>query len=196
MESMIGSFNSLEMFFLICAGIGGFFIVIRVFLQFIGAGDHGDAGVHIDGHDSVDVHHSDSDLGFKFLSIHGLSTFLMMFGLIGIALYRQSGVGVILCVPGAAAGGIIAVWIVGKIFQSAAQLQSSGTLDTKDSVGATGTVYLTIPAKGVGRVNLRFKGRLRECDAMEKAGEKLDTGTPVKVVQVNDSIVVVEKIGI
>jgi membrane protein implicated in regulation of membrane protease activity len=191
----VNSFNSLELFFLGCAAIGGFFIVIRIFLQFLGAGHDSGPGIDLSGHESVDIHHADSDLGFKFLSIHGLSTFLMMFGLIGIALYRQSGVGVILCIPGAAAAGIIAVWIVGKMFQAAAQLQSSGTLDTRESVGSTGTVYLTIPEKGVGRVNVKFRGRLRECDAISKSGEKLVTGTPVRVAQVNDSILVVEKIG-
>lgn len=187
MNSMLGRFDGLETFFLVCAVVGGFFIVVRIALQFVGA------GTDVDGHDAVDVHHADSDLGFKFLSIHGLSTFLMMFGLIGLALYRQSGVGPLLCVPGAAAAGSIAVWIVGKLFQGAAGLQSSGTLDTRDSAGATGTVYLTIPEKGIGRVNIRFKGRLRECDAMEIHGGKLDTGTPVRVVGVNDSILMVER---
>ena len=188
------SFNSLDIFFIACAAIGGFFVVIRIALQFFGADHDTDAGIQLGGHDGVDVHHADSDLGFKFLSIHGLSTFLMMFGLIGLALYHQSGLSVLVAIPGAAAAGVLAVWVVGKLFRSAVNLQSSGTLETRDAVGATGTVYLTIPEKGVGRVNVRFRGRLRECDAMEKEGEKLTTGTPVKVVQVRDSMLVVEKI--
>ncbi len=191
MKTMLGSFDSLEKFFLVCAVSGGFFIIIRIMLQFVGSSSDMDMP---GGHDAMDVHHADSDLGFKFLSVHGLSTFLMMFGLIGLALYRQSGVGPILCVPGAAAAGVIAVWIVGKLFQGAAGLQSSGTLDNRDSVGATGTVYLTIPEKGIGRVNIRFKGRLRECDAMAIHGEKLDTGTPIRVIKVSDSILMVERV--
>ena len=189
------SFNSLDMFFIACAAIGGFFVVIRIALQFFGADHDTDAGIDLGGHGWVDIHHADSDLGFKFLSIHGLSTFLMMFGLIGLALYHQSGLSVLVAIPGAAAAGVLAVWVVGKLFQSAVGLQSSGTLDNREAVGATGTVYLTIPEKGVGRVNVRFRGRLRECDAMEKNGDKLVTGTPVKVLEIHDSILVVEKIG-
>ncbi|MBU1169529.1 MAG: NfeD family protein [Proteobacteria bacterium] len=189
---MADSFNGLEMFFIACAVIGGFFVLIRLVLQFAGGGTDGDMGV--DGHGSVDAHHADSDLGFKFLSIHGLSTFLMMFGLMGLALYRQSQVGAFFALGGASVAGIAAVWVIGKLFQGAARLQSSGTLETKDAVGSTGTVYLTIPEKGVGRVNISFLGRLREFDAMEINGDVLATGSPVRVVKVNSSILVVEKI--
>lgn len=191
---MFDSFNGLEMVFIACAAIGGFFVVVRLVLQFAGAGSHGDTGVDVSGHGAVDAHHADSDLGFKFLSIHGLSTFLLMFGLMGLALHHQSQVGAVFSLAGAVVAGTVAVWIIGKLFQGAARLQSSGTLETRHAVGSTGTVYLTIPEKGVGRVNISFQGRLREFDAMEKNGNVLPTGTPVQVVNVNASILVVEKL--
>jgi membrane protein implicated in regulation of membrane protease activity len=181
-------FNGLEIFFLACAVIGGFFVLIKLLLQFVGGDTDTDLGVDSD----IDTEHTDSDVGFHLLSMHGLSAFFMMFGLVGIAFYRQSQVGVIISITGAMAAGMVSVWAIGKLFQGAARLQSSGTLKTADAVGSTGTVYLTIPERKTGRVTINFRNRLREFDACEKNGAEVSTGTAVRVVQVNANILVVE----
>jgi len=187
---MFANFNGLEMFFLACAIFGGFFVVVKLILQFIG----GDADTGADGISDIDIdtEHVDSDIGFRLLSMHGLSAFFMMFGLVGLALYRQSQAGVIISMVGAVVAGLISVWVISKIFRGAARLQSSGTLKTSDAVGSTGTVYLTIQEGGIGRVSLSFRNRQREFDACEKNGGKVPTGTPVRVVQVNANVLVVE----
>jgi membrane protein implicated in regulation of membrane protease activity len=185
-------FNGLEMFFLGCAVIGGFFVLVKLVLQFVG-GDS-DADVGVDGDIGIEAEHVDSDIGFRALSMQGISAFFMMFGLVGLALYRQSQLGVVISIVGAVAAGLFSVWVMGKLFQMASRLQSSGTLQTADAVGCTGTVYLTIPEGGTGRVSLNFKNRLREFDAIEKNGAELPTGTPVRVVQVTANILVVESI--
>jgi membrane protein implicated in regulation of membrane protease activity len=181
-------FNGLEIFFLVCAVIGGFFVFLKLITQFAG----GDSATGIGVESDIDTHHADSDIGFRLLSMHGLSAFFMMFGLVGLALYRQSQAGVIISIIGAVAAGTVSVWIIGKIFQGASQLQSSGTLQTADAIGSTGTVYLTIPAGGIGRVSINFRNHLREFDATEKNGAEAPTGTPIRVVQVNANILVVE----
>ena len=141
---------------------------------------------------NIDTGHLDSDMGFRLLSMHGLSAFFMMFGLVGLALYRQSQAEVIISIIGAVAAGMVSVWAIGKLFQGAARLQSSGTLKTADAVGSTGTVYLTIPAGGTGRVSLNFQNHLREFDATGKNGTEMPSGTPVRVVKVNANVLVVE----
>jgi len=181
-------FNGLEFFFLACALIGGFFVVVKLFMQFVG----GDTDTNVDVDTGVDAGHVDSDIGFRLLSMHGLSAFFMMFGLVGLALYRQSQAGVVISIIGAVAAGIISVWVISKIFQGALQMQSSGTLKTSDAVGSTGTVYLSIPKGGTGRVSLNFQNRLREFDATGQNGIEVPTGTPIRVVQVNANILVVE----
>jgi membrane protein implicated in regulation of membrane protease activity len=187
---VFSDFNGLEMFFLACAIIGGFFVLIKLILQFIGGDTHTDLSVDSD--IDIDTAHVDSDLGFRLLSMHGLSAFFMMFGLVGLAFYRQSQMGAIISIIGAVAAGMVSVWVIGKLFQGAAKLQSSGTLKTADAVGSTGTVYLTIPEGGMGRVSLNFKNRLREFNATEKNGSAVPTGTPIRVVQVNANVLVVE----
>jgi membrane protein implicated in regulation of membrane protease activity len=187
---IFSDFNGLEMFFLAGAIIGGFFVVVKLAMQFIG-GD-ADADVGGTGDIGIDTEHVDSDVGFRALSMQGLSAFFMMFGLVGLALYRQSQMGVIISMVGAVAAGMVSVWIIGKLFQAAARLQSSGTLQISDAVGSTGTVYLTIPEGGTGRVSLNFRNRLREYDAIEVNGAAVTTGTPVRVIQVNANVLVVE----
>lgn len=190
MVKAFSDFNGLEMFFLACAIIGGFFVIVKLILQFVG----GDSDTSIDVHSdiNIDTEHADSDVGFRLLSLHGLSAFFMMFGLVGLALFRQSQMGVFVATVGAVAAGMVSVWVIGKLFLGAAALQSSGTLKTADAVGSIGTVYLNIPANGTGRINLNFRNRLREFDASEKNGNEVPTGTPVRVVQVKANILVVE----
>ncbi|HIJ78688.1 MAG: hypothetical protein OEY01_06130 [Desulfobulbaceae bacterium] len=190
MVKAFSDFNGLEIFFLASAIIGGFFVVVKLILQFVGSDTDTDFGVDSDL--DIDAQHIDSDVGFRLLSMHGLSAFFMMFGLVGLASYRQSQLGVVISIVGAVVAGMVSVWIIGKLFEGAAGLQSSGTLKTADAIGSTGTVYLSIPKGGTGRVSLNFKSRLREFDAVERNGNEVPTGTPVSVVKLNANILVVE----
>jgi membrane protein implicated in regulation of membrane protease activity len=178
-------FTTLEIFFLICAVIGGALMAIKFILGLLGGGDiHG-----IDG-DIGD--HADADAGFHALSLLGISSFFMMFGLSGLALARQNQAGNVLSTLGALVIGAAAVWLIGKLFQKAAGLQSSGTLPISAAVGCAGSVYLTIPAGGTGVVSLNFRNHLREFDAMVEDGRELPTGAPVRVVAVRGNTLVVE----
>jgi membrane protein implicated in regulation of membrane protease activity len=190
MVNAFANLNGFEIFFLLCAIVGGFFVLVKLIMQFIGA----DAEIDTDLDAGIDAQHVDSDIGFKVLSMHSLTSFLMMFGLVGLALYRQSQVGIFLSTLGASVAGLASVWVIGRIFASVGRLQSSGTLATASAVGSTGTVYLGIPQGGTGRVCINFRGRLREFDASAADGEAIATGTPVRVVRVDASVLIVEKI--
>lgn len=190
MANAFSNLNGFEIFFLLCAVVGGFFVLVKLVMQFIGA----DAEIETDLDTGIDAQHADPDIGFKALSMHGLTSFLMMFGLVGLALYRQNRAGMVLSILGASAAGLASVWVIGRIFASVSRLQSSGTLATASAVGSTGTVYLTIPKGGTGRVSINFRGRLREFDASSADGEALASGTPIRVVRVDASVLVVEKL--
>jgi membrane protein implicated in regulation of membrane protease activity len=185
MKVLFAQFNGVEMFFLICAIIGGMFVLFRLIMQF--------AGLDHDTHD-IDAHHSDSDVGFKLLSLHGLTSFLMMFGLVGLALYRQSKIGISISIIGGILAGLFSVWIIRKLFSMTEKLQSSGTISIDSTVGAQGKVYMRIPENGTGRVLINVKNSLREYDASANDGTKIDTGDPVRVIWVDGNVLVVEKI--
>lgn len=175
---------------MLVAFIGSFFVLVKVITQFVGA--EFDTDIDTNGGTDIDAAHTDSDMGFRALSLQGISSFFMMFGLVGLALYRQSQVGVFISIIGAVIAGVASVWVIGKLFQMAYQLQSSGTLQTADAVGSSGTVYLTIPEGGVGRININFKNHYREFDASEVNGKRVPTGTPVQVIGVNANILIIK----
>lgn len=198
MDEIFGNLNTIETFYLVCAATGGSIFFVKLVLQFIGGGLDldGDAsdGVDID-MDAAHTGHIDSDVSFKTLTLHGLSAFFMMFGLVGFALYRASQTGSLISLAGACAAGGATVWVIKKLFEFAAKLQSSGTVENVSTIGAEGKVYLTIPAGGSGRVLVNFKNRFREFDAVNKDKEvALKTGERIKVVWVDGNVLVVEKI--
>ncbi len=192
MAEYFSQYNGVELFFLCCAAIGGFFVLLRFVLLFVGL-DHGGDG-DISGGPDVDGHHTDSDVGFKLLSLQGITSFLMMFGLVGMALYNQSHMGITISMVGAIIAGLGSVWVIAKMFSVVIKLQSSGTIPIDSTVGAQGKVYLTIPQNGSGRVLINVRNSLREYDAISQDKTEIETGVPVRVVWVDGNVLVVETI--
>ena len=192
MNDYFSQFNSAEIFFIICAVVGGFFVIIKFIMQFMGM-DHDGANFDMDGHD-IDAQHADSDVGFHVLSLLGISSFLMMFGLVGLAMYRQNHLGIFFSLIGAILAGCASVWIIGKMFLLFSKAKSSGTITIDSTVGAQGKVYMRIPDKGTGRVLINVKNSLREYDATSNDSKAIDTGTPIRVVWVDGNLLVVERI--
>ncbi len=185
-------FTGLEFFFLICALIGGGLFLARLIIQLFG-GSTADGDIELEvGHS--DVAHTDVDASFKLLTLQGLTAFFMMFGLVGFAMLRESRTNGGLALASAIAAGVGTVWLIGKIFSSVKKLQSSGTLDNAGAIGEQGSVYLTIRANGGGKVQITLKGRPREFEAVSKDGVEIKTGVGIRVVGVNNSVLVVEKI--
>ena len=169
--------------FLACAALGGGAFLVRTLMQLIGAGaDHGDA---------AGVHHADGDAGFRVLSFQGLAAFLMMFGLVGLALVRQSGVAAALALILAALAGVATVWVIARLFAFMGRLQSSGTINMWSAVGQEGSVYLTLPRGGLGKVEVVVQGRLGVFDARAEDGAELPTGSRISVVSVESGDVLV-----
>ncbi len=167
-----------------------FFLIRLVMLAFGGIGDAADSGVDTgfdpagDAHGAM--HHGDSGLAAQFLSVQGLTAFLMGFGWSGYAAQAglQWSAG-----PAAAAGvggGVLMVALVGTLFRGARKLEASGTLDLSGAVGLVGEVYANVPARGQGsgQVRLVLQQRQRIVNAVS-AGEALPTRTRVKILSVN-----------
>ncbi len=184
---------SVDHLFLWTAVIGGALFLVQLVLQFIGQAGGG-ADVDLSGHPgSLDMGHPGADLSFKVLSLQGLTAFLTMFGLVGMALRRESGTPVVLAVFGATAAGVGATWVISRIFRLFGKMQSSGTLDMRRAVGSAGSVYLTVTDKKPGQVQIDVEGRLLTVEATTRSGEPLATGTPIRVVEVlRDNLVMVE----
>lgn len=202
MTAWIMALNAFEKIFLICALVGGVLFAVRLIMMFVGGDSDGDAdagGGDVDAGgdaDGGDAHHdgADSDVAFKLLSFQGISAFFMMFGLVGLAMSKGSGLHYLISMLGAVVAGGATVWITDKIFRSFGRLQHSGTLNLKNAIGQEGTVYLTIKADSPGKVQVAVQGRLKTLEAVSKDKTEIKTDTKVKVVGVQASeVLVVEK---
>ena len=58
MENAFSDFNSLELFFLFCAVLGGFFVAMKTVMQFVGGDADSDLGA------------ADGDMDFNILKHH------------------------------------------------------------------------------------------------------------------------------
>lgn len=182
-----------EWFFLACAIIGGVVFLVRMVLMFVGVGGEGDLD-GLGGTDAPDTDHA-SDESFRFLSIQSMSSFFLMFGLVGLSILRNGGA-VWLAFAGAIGSGGITVWLVSLLFTGMKRLQSDGTLRINNAIGQEGTVYLTIPAEGSGQVQVPVQGALRMFEARSAKKIELRTGERIRVVEVTaGNILLVEQVG-
>jgi len=204
MTAFYESLNGIEKTFLLCALIGSTLFLIRTVLFFIGGdadteidGDFDSVGIDIDGDIEFagdDISHIDSAASFHIFSLHGITGFFMMFGLIGLAMSKQSNLGPAISVLGGLIAGVFTMWLVAKIFMSMKKLQSDGTLNLKTAIGKEGTVYLNIPAEGTGKIQIIIQERLKIFNAISDKKEEIKTGENIKVIKViSGNIFVVEK---
>ncbi len=190
MEAFYNSLTPVQKVFLFCALVGGIIFVIRMILMVIGFSDH---DVHDGGLDHVDGH-GDSDVSFKLFSLHGLTCFFMMFGLVGLGLSRQFWVPDVVAAAIGTIAGLFTFWIIAKLFSGMSKLQSDGTLKLSNAIGQQGKVYLTIPAEGTGQVQVAFQGRLMIYDAISANKEEIKTGDQIVVIDIaGGNILVVEQ---
>lgn len=175
--------------------IGGTLFILRLGMMLIG-GDLGSDGgdVPVDTGDvDVSVEHADADVSFKLLSVQGLTSFFMMFGLVGLALLKAN-LHVLITILGGAIAGLITVGTTGVIFSQMKRLQTEGTIKIQNTVGSEGTVYLTIPKNGTGQVQVIVQGSLKIFDAVSSNKNQIATGEKVRVSGVaSGNTLIVEK---
>jgi hypothetical protein len=144
-----------------------------------GVGDVGDAG----GADGVD----DSGHAFTVLSVNSVAAFAMGFGWGGLGAVLGAGWSTPVAMLTAVAGGLSMIWLLAWLLRVVWALQSSGTVDPKTALGATGEVYVTVPEhkSGSGQVRLVIRDRERIYSAITE-GEALPTRTRVRVLAVSE----------
>jgi membrane protein implicated in regulation of membrane protease activity len=199
MNEYMASLSFLEKIYLMCAVFGGGFFILRTILMLTGIGDtdaEADVDLDVDA-DAADVGHGDNfedidhgdhghgDSGLKLLTIQGLTSFIMMFGLTGFAVSRSSLLGSIFTLAIGLLVGLFAMWLVAKGFALMRSLQSSGNIRIYDAIGEEGTVYLTIPADGIGKIQITISGRLLVRNAVSQDKVELKTGRRVRVSEIS-----------
>lgn len=121
--------------------------------------------------------------GLHVLTIRGVVAFLTLFGWGGLWL-SQIGLRPFWALFLSVQMGIIGMVGIALLLREAVKLQQDGTLDLRNAVGCSGTVYLTVPAAraGSGKVNVIVQEQLCEFDAVTELDAPIPTGTEVAVV--------------
>jgi putative flippase GtrA len=186
--------TALQKTFLIVGGLGALIFFIQFILMLLGGNSDSDISdsPDIDGH--AEGVHADSDLGFKLLSIQSLSTFFMMFGLVGLAFNRGGNYNADISLGAAFAVGSIFMYIVAKMFAFFKTLQNSGTINLRNALKKEARVYLTIKPDEPGQIEVDIQGHLNIYDAVSKESVEIPTGARVKVIEVINNTMVVTKI--
>lgn len=151
----------------------------------------GDLGADVDDGD-LDADGADDDgpglfAGLRVLTLRGVVAFLAIFGW-GTLWLLRIGLHPVIALFFGVAMGIWAMILVAVLLRLALQLQEDGTVDIQNTLGRSGTVYLTIPAtrRGEGKVHLVVQEQLREFQAVTDEPESIPTGSQVRVMGVSD----------
>lgn len=157
--------------------VAGFVALVLALLSFIGFEHH-------DAFDAGDA----SDAGGGIFSVKPLTGFFLGFGWTGGLAMDAGFSGFVALVSGSVAGAVIMAVIV-LMFRMIMAMRSDGTVRIAESVGAVGTVYVTLPAARAsgGQVTVNFSGR-QETYAALQAGEKpIASGEKIRVREVLDN---------
>lgn len=130
---------------------------------------------------------ADEGIGYGFLTIKNFIAFFTIFGWTGVAL-AASDTNRALTVGIALIAGSTVVLLMIFLMRSMSKLKASGTLQIKNAIGKTATVYLIIPGnrKGLGKVTIDLQGTLRELNALTDDVTDIPTGSFVKIIGVLD----------
>ena len=138
----------------------------------------------------------DAEGVFHMLTIQGLLSFMMMFGIFGLAV-SQGNYGSMPAIFAGSLAGISSMWVVGKVFQAIAGLETDGTVSHNQSHGAKGTVYRTIRPGQSGQIQVEFQDALRTCEAVaEDETLTIQTGKFILVTGNIGEILVVKPLNV
>ena len=184
--------TSLDVYYKVIWGIAltsSLIFIIQAVMTFAGMDSGSEFDADFDG-DTGDGHGP-----FQLFTLRNLINFMLGFSWTAIALKNTVQPDWLLMLVSTLVGvGIVAV--VMYMFYAMTKLQQSGNMNTKNAIGATGTVYLSIPGQrsGTGKVHVRVQNTLRELDAITE-GDTLVTGAMIKVTGVfEESILIVSAV--
>ena len=124
--------------------------------------------------------------GLRILTVKGIISFLVVFGWVGIVL-ESVGAQLFITIPVSAVCGLATMLLLAFLMRAVMKLRSDGNMDTKNAIGTSGKVYLTIPParSGEGKVQLLLQGSFVELGAVTDDETAIPTGSEIVVVGVS-----------
>lgn len=147
------------------------------------------------GETDMDSDSGDTDMPFEIFTLRNLINFLLGFSWTGISFYDSIESKNILIIV-AVLIGLSFVAIFFFIIKQVLKLSEDNSFKIENALHKTAEVYLTIPEakSGKGKVQISINGAFHELDAITLSNEKIPSSAAVKVVAIEDNLLIVEKI--
>jgi hypothetical protein len=190
MESLIKFFNGtglVTMFWYIAVPSTLIFTLIMVG-SFFGFGEDMDSVETDTDFDDVDG----VDGGFPIFTFRNFLTFFTFFswgGIVALDVGLSNGWSII----AGLISGIFMVGVVISMFLLFNKLRVDNTGKLSDAIGTDGSIHISIPKDGMGKVNILIKGSHRMEAAISKDGTEIKTGSRIKVTGTSGTNLIVEE---
>jgi membrane protein implicated in regulation of membrane protease activity len=146
-------------------------------------------------HDTADHTGNGLFAGLKLFTLRGVIAFLAIFGW-GALWLLQVGLHPIFALFLGIAMGFWSMVLIALFLRVAMKLEYDGTMDLRNALGVSGSVYLTVPAErgGTGKISVMIQEQITEVEAVTDDHSPLPTGEEITVVGISGkSILVVTK---
>ena len=188
MMDFFDGMSTLQQSFWWVAIIASLIFLVQLIFTIIGTDLSDGLGADFDG--NLDAVHGP----FQLFSFRNLINFLMGFGWTGVAFYHSIQNQMFLIIL-AALVGILFVVIFFVVIKQILKLTEDNTFNIDKLIGKTAEVYLRIPEarSGNGKIQVSLNGTNHELLAITETGE-IASGSLVRIIRVEDKILIVEKI--
>ena len=177
-----------EKTYFIIAVIASIFLIVQIVIMLFSLGG-GDFDV-----DDVFDGDVDTDSGLSIFTIKSMTAFFALGGWCGFVAQTFMEDNIWAPILIAVATGTAALFAVAFTMRGIAKLQNSGNIVKSKLVGATATVYVSIPENrsGRGKITLTAQGRYMELDAVTD-GERIPVDSSVEITEYSEDFAVVTK---
>ena len=177
-----------EKTYFIIAVIASIFLIVQIVIMLFSLGG-GDFDV-----DDVFDGDVDTDSGLSIFTIKSMTAFFALGGWCGFVAQTFMEDNIWAPILIAVATGTAALFGVAFTMRGIAKLQNSGNIVKSKLVGATATVYVSIPENrsGRGKITLTAQGRYMELDAVTD-GERIPVDSSVEITAYSEDFAVVTK---
>jgi membrane-bound ClpP family serine protease len=162
------------------------FFGLQTIMTFVGLSG-GETDMDSDGGDG-------DEMPFEIFTLRNLIHFLLGFSWTGISFYNSIESKNVLILVSVIVG-LLFVAAFFFIIKQVLKLSENNSFKIENALHKTAEVYLTIPAAktGKGKVQISVNGAFHELDAITLSNEKIPSSATVKVVAIEDNLLIVEK---
>ncbi len=182
MGDFFNELTTIEKIYWMVTIVSSVFFLIQMISVFVLGDMDADTGGDVD----FDVE-TDTGIPFQFFTFRNLVGFMTVFGWSGLGSIANGNTNLTTILI-SVIGGLLMMVLMTFLFYSISKLTASGNLNMKNAQGKTASVYIPITKKreGIGKVQVKIQGSLRELDAVTDDEEDLKTGMVVTVTKVFD----------